>query len=89
MPGYGYSGRPNTTGWDPVHIASVVNFAAISFALLSSLQYAILGRFAFRLATGDRAFWRGCLIEGARLEIALAVCDGVLQISITVAKPTT
>jgi hypothetical protein len=27
--------------------------------------------------------------EGARLEIALAVCDGVLQISITVAKPNT
>lgn len=27
--------------------------------------------------------------EGARLEIALAVCDGVLRISITVAKPTT
>ena len=27
--------------------------------------------------------------EGARLEIALTVCDGVLQISITVAKPTT
>jgi hypothetical protein len=26
--------------------------------------------------------------EGARLEIALAVCDGVLRISITVAKPT-
>ena len=29
------------------------------------------------------------VVEGARLEIALAVCDGVLQISITVAKPTT
>ena len=28
-------------------------------------------------------------VEGARLEIALTVCDGVLQISITVAKPTT
>jgi hypothetical protein len=27
--------------------------------------------------------------EGARLEIALTVGDGVLQISITVAKPTT
>ena len=27
--------------------------------------------------------------EGARLEIALASCDGVLRISITVAKPTT
>jgi hypothetical protein len=27
--------------------------------------------------------------EEARLEIALAVSDGVLQISITVAKPTT
>jgi hypothetical protein len=26
---------------------------------------------------------------GAHLEIALAVCDGVLQISITVATPTT
>lgn len=26
--------------------------------------------------------------NGERLEIALAVCDGVLQISITVAKPT-
>jgi hypothetical protein len=25
--------------------------------------------------------------EGARLEIALTVCDGVLQISITVADP--
>ena len=32
---------------------------------------------------------RGRVIEGARLEIALAVCDGVLQISMTVAKPTT
>ena len=21
MPGYGFSGKPNTTGWDPVHIA--------------------------------------------------------------------
>jgi hypothetical protein len=31
----------------------------------------------------------GRVVEGARLEIALAVCDGVLQISITVAKPTT
>jgi hypothetical protein len=29
------------------------------------------------------------VVEGARLEIALAVCDGVLQISITVAKATT
>ncbi len=29
------------------------------------------------------------VVEGARLEIALAVCDGVLRISITVAKPTT
>jgi len=29
------------------------------------------------------------VVEGARLEIALAVCDGVLQISITVAKPAT
>ena len=29
------------------------------------------------------------VVEGARLEIALAVSDGVLQISITVAKPTT
>jgi hypothetical protein len=29
------------------------------------------------------------VVEGARLEIALTVCDGVLQISITVAKPTT
>jgi hypothetical protein len=31
--------------------------------------------------------WR--VAEGARLEIALTVCDGVLQISITVAEPTT
>jgi hypothetical protein len=30
----------------------------------------------------------GRVVEGARSEIALAVCDGVLQISITVAKPT-
>jgi len=29
------------------------------------------------------------VVEGARLEIALTVYDGVLQISITVAKPTT
>ena len=29
------------------------------------------------------------VVEGARLEIALTVCDGVLWISITVAKPTT
>ena len=29
------------------------------------------------------------VVEGARLEIALTVSDGVLQISITVAKPTT
>jgi hypothetical protein len=29
------------------------------------------------------------VVEGARLEIALAMIDGVLQISITVAKPTT
>jgi hypothetical protein len=29
------------------------------------------------------------VVEGARLEIALTVCDGVLQILITVAKPTT
>jgi len=29
------------------------------------------------------------VVEGARLEIALAICDGVLQVSITVAKPTT
>ena len=29
------------------------------------------------------------VVEGARLEIALAICDGVLRISITVAKPTT
>jgi hypothetical protein len=28
------------------------------------------------------------VVEGARLEIALAIRDGVLQISITVAKPT-
>jgi hypothetical protein len=28
-------------------------------------------------------------VEGARLEIALTVCDGVLQISITVADPET
>jgi hypothetical protein len=28
-------------------------------------------------------------VDQARLEIALTVCDGVLQISITVAKPTT
>ena len=27
------------------------------------------------------------VVEGARLEIALTVCDGVLQISITVADP--
>ena len=27
------------------------------------------------------------VVEGARLEIALTICDGVLQISITVAKP--
>jgi hypothetical protein len=27
------------------------------------------------------------VVEGARLEIALTVCDGVLQISITVAGP--
>ena len=34
--------------------------------------------------------WRDVrVVEGARLEIALTVCDGVLQISITVAKPTT
>ena len=31
----------------------------------------------------------GRVVEGARLEIALTVSDGVLQISITVAKPTT
>jgi predicted SnoaL-like aldol condensation-catalyzing enzyme len=36
------------------------------------------GRFA-------RHPWR--VVEGARLEIALTVCDGVLQISITVADP--
>jgi hypothetical protein len=29
------------------------------------------------------------VVEGARLEIALTVSDGVLQISITVAKPNT
>jgi hypothetical protein len=29
------------------------------------------------------------VVEGARLEIALTVCDGVLQISITVADPET
>src|SRR5439155_2399896 len=29
------------------------------------------------------------VVDRARLEIALAICDGVLQISITVAKPTT
>ena len=29
------------------------------------------------------------VVEGARLEIALTICDGVLRISITVAKPTT
>jgi hypothetical protein len=29
------------------------------------------------------------VVEGARLEIALTVCDGVLQVSITAAKPTT
>jgi hypothetical protein len=29
------------------------------------------------------------VVEGARLEIALAICDGVLQILITVTKPTT
>jgi hypothetical protein len=29
------------------------------------------------------------VVDRARLEIALTVCDGVLQISITVAKPTT
>ena len=29
------------------------------------------------------------VVEGARLEIALAMIDGVLQISITVAEPTT
>jgi len=29
------------------------------------------------------------VVEGARLEIALAICDGVLRISITVAKPAT
>jgi hypothetical protein len=29
------------------------------------------------------------VVEGARLEIALTVCDGVLRIAITVAKPTT
>jgi hypothetical protein len=29
------------------------------------------------------------VVEGPRLEIALTVCDGVLQISITVAKPGT
>jgi hypothetical protein len=29
------------------------------------------------------------VVEGARLEIALTVCDGVLQILITVAKPAT
>jgi hypothetical protein len=29
------------------------------------------------------------VVEGARLEIALAIVDGVLQISIIVAKPTT
>jgi hypothetical protein len=28
------------------------------------------------------------VVEGARLEIALAICDGVVEISITVAKPT-
>ena len=27
------------------------------------------------------------VVEGARLEIVLTVCDGVLQISITVADP--
>ena len=32
--------------------------------------------------------WRDVrVVEGARLEIALTVCDGVLQISITVADP--
>jgi hypothetical protein len=29
------------------------------------------------------------VVEGARLEIALTVCDGALRISITVAKPAT
>ena len=33
---------------------------------------------------GEMAEW----LKGARLETALAVCDGVLQISITVAKST-
>jgi hypothetical protein len=31
----------------------------------------------------------GVMVEGARLEIALTVCDGLLQISITVADPET
>jgi hypothetical protein len=31
----------------------------------------------------------GRVVEGARLEIALTVCDGVLQIAITVADPET
>ena len=32
--------------------------------------------------------WRDVrVVEGARLEIALTVCDGVLQILITVADP--
>jgi hypothetical protein len=44
---------------------------------------------AVSIGSGPDAAARRLRVEGARLEIALAVCDGVLQISITVAKPTT
>ena len=44
---------------------------------------------AHRTRVGDPGRRDVRVVEGARLEIALAVSDGVLQISITVAKPTT
>ena len=44
IPGYGYSGRPSTTGWDPAHIARAWT------VLMKRLGYTKFGR-AFSLAS--------------------------------------
>jgi pimeloyl-ACP methyl ester carboxylesterase len=59
MPGYGYSGRPTTTGWDPVHIARAWT------VLMKRLGYTKFvaqgGRFLASVSTGRRRVCRSSM----------------------------
>ena len=73
--------------WDlPGGVVAVSDHGTLGGLTQFATQFGVSGS-AARPQTIDSKRRDVRVVEGARLEIALTVCDGVLQISITVADP--